>query len=1012
MTVRIYPSRLPSEPLETHEHGSLTLASWFHNNVHGWSQDREHPITVDVDGLPVPAHLWDETVIHAGSDVRMYPVPYGLEIGVIGWIAIATAVASVAFSVYMMSQIGDVGGYSSPGTGDRLDTNTAKANSAKLGDPIRELFGRYRVYPDYVVQPVTRFDAKDPTKMTVEMFLCLCTGDVSFSNGDIKIGATPVTSLGDGFDYAVYPPSTNVSGDVRSENWVSSTEVGGSSSGAGLDMAQTSPTSDDITADSMTVAGADVSFTGINNNKVPASWIAGRNATITAPAGFVVSSDSGYSVLSGNSLSEIAPHPGMPVTVDFSGVKYDLVIAAYTPAQAAIPGVGGSAAKLTGNAAPSTYDFSINHETFTLAWQGTYYIIALVANYEAMTDLLQDITYSLTGSGLIAKDDNGRISITESGSPWRGGSITSSYLPETVFGSAPAFVTGVASTDGTPAVIANIRLAYDEASGTAFGGVPEGVQRIAVSHRGNEYRIQDTDGATAVLKRLIDGVIDESWPGFSPRTMIDYSATGINDNDRWMGPFLACPQNEVVDCFEVNFSFPSGICGFDKKGRKENRNVGWEIQYRDYGSGSGWISKRGTYRQKNINGLGFTERITLDSPGLVEVRCRRTNEQGSNNARDSMYWQALRGRLLTRPTSYPGVTTMGVTVETGGKLSAQSDRRVNVVASRIYGSGAARSISGALQHVGQSLGLAMDTETITALEDNYWTPSNEFFDFATSDSTSALEMLQKIANAGKSYFLLSDGLASVSREGVKPWAGIISPQEMTEELQTAFVAPSADDYDGVDVTYINGTTWAEETVQCRTADNLTPMRVEDYTLDGVVDRDRAYQIGMRRLMKYRKQRLTFTTTTELDALCYNVGDRLILTDDIPGSKTISCLVEDMASAGGITTFTVTEPLDWSFENPRAVIRYQDGSASSLMIATRVGDYQLSVPELPEFLEIEMGNPSIEPPRLIFCDSSRVGYDALITEISPQSDGTCQVTANEYREDFYTYDNATYPGDVS
>ncbi|MGP4883796.1 hypothetical protein ACTXQV_72315, partial [Klebsiella pneumoniae] len=31
----------------------------------------------------------------------------------------------------------------------------------------------------------------------------------------------------------------------------------------------------------------------------------------------------------------------------------------------------------------------------------------------------------------------------------------------------------------------------------------------------------------------------------------------------------------------------------------------------------------------------------LSSPGLVEVRCRRRNEQGSNNARDSMYWQAL-----------------------------------------------------------------------------------------------------------------------------------------------------------------------------------------------------------------------------------------------------------------------------------------------------------------------------------------------------------------------------------
>jgi len=377
-----------------------------------------------------------------------------------------------------------------------------------------------------------------------------------------------------------------------------------------------------------------------------------------------------------------------------------------------------------------------------------------------------------------------------------------------------------------------------------------------------------------------------------------------------------------------------------------------------------------------------------------------------------MFWQALRGRLLTRPVTYAGVTTMGVTVETGGKLAAQSDRRINVVATRIYGSSAPRSISGAFYHIGESLGLDMDTIAINELESTWWTPGNEFFDFETTDSTSALEVLQKVANAGKSYFLLSDGLASVAREGVKTWTGIISPQEMTEDLQTAFVAPSADDYDGVDVSYINGSTWAEETVQCRTADNPTPVNIEAYTLDGVLDRNRAYQIGMRRLMKYRRQRLTFTTTTELDALCYNVGDRIVLTDDIPGSKTISSLVEAMSTVDDVTTFTVTEPPDWSFENPRAILRYQDGTASGLMVVTKAGDYGLSVAHLAAFDNIIIGDPAIEPPRLIFCDSSGTGYNAIVSEIAPQADGTCQVTAKEYRDSFYDYDNATYPGNVA
>ncbi|HIG8788468.1 TPA: host specificity factor TipJ family phage tail protein, partial [Klebsiella pneumoniae] len=213
------------------------------------------------------------------------------------------------------------------------------------------------------------------------------------------------------------------------------------------------------------------------------------------------------------------------------------------------------------------------------------------------------------------------------------------------------------------------------------------------------------------------------------------------------------------------------------------------------------------------------------------------------------------------------------------------------VATRAYETGTARTISGALLHVANSLGLEMDVDTINALESAYWTPRGENFDFATGDSISALEMLQKIANAGKSRFLLSDGLATVNREGIKPWTGVITPHEMVEELQSGFTVPSDDDFDGVDVTYINGTTWAEETVKCRTPDNPTPVKIENYKLDGVLTQDHAYQIGMRRLMKYLQQRVTFQTTTELDALCYNTGDRIVLTDDIPGNNTISCLVE-------------------------------------------------------------------------------------------------------------------------
>lgn len=1018
MTIRIFPSRLPGEPLEKHEHGTLTLHDWMLKNVKDYAEATKHPIAVELNGKPLPLNQWPLCLLKADSDVRMYPVPYGTGLEIAAWAAISVAIASAAYSIYMMSTMDKGGGYSST-NGLGLDLNPAKANTAKLGDPIRELFGRYRVYPDYVVQPVTRFDPNDPTRMIVEMLVCLGVGNIAFTNGDIRVGSSPATSLGTKFSYNVFSPGSDVSGDRRSENWFNSTEVGGTSSGSGLDMAQTSPDSTDITADSMTVSGPSVTFSGLHDdnnddeeNALPESWVEGALVTITAPANFAVSTSSGFSVLASNTLSELNPFTGMPVTLEINGSEYDLFIATFTPGQDAVPGVGGTASVLRGNAAPTTYDFSVTSQTFTLTWQGVAYTVSLVANYGTMSGMLAAINEGITGSGLIAHDDGGVVRIVEISSPWRGGSITSSSLPVSVFGDNPDSTSGTASSGGSPAITSNVTLAYGSAAGAAFSGIPEGTQRLSLAHRGNEYRISEADGTTATVQRIIDGAVDAYWPGFSPRTMIDYAATGINDNNTWMGPFLACPENEVVDAFEVNFSFPSGICGFDSKGKKRIRHCEWEIQYRVYGSGTGWTSKQGVYALQNVNGLGFTERIDLDSPGLVEVRCRRRNEQGSNNARDSMFWHALRGRLLARPSSYAGVTLMAATVETGGVLAAQSDRRVSVVGTRIYETGAARSISGALYHVGDSLGLAMDTEAIDVLESTYWAPGSEYFDYATGDSISALEMLQKITNAGKSYFLLSDGLASVGREGVKNWSGIISPHEMTEELQTSFSAPSADDYDGVDVTYINGTTWAEETVQCRTPDNPTPRKVEKYTLDGVLDPNRAYRIGMRRLMKYLHQRLGHTTSTELDALVYQFGDRILLTDDIPGNKTVSSLVVDMSTDGGQTTFSVTEPLDWSFDNPRAIVRYQDGSASGLLVVTRVGDYELSVPWQASFDDIVLEDPYIEPPRLIFCNSTRSYYDAIFDEIGSPSDGTCSITARQYSEIFYQYDDAIYPGNVA
>ena len=110
---------------------------------------------------------------------------------------------------------------------------------------------------------------------------------------------------------------------------------------------------------------------------------------------------------------------GMPVTLGFNSVDYDLFIASYTPGQAAVPGTGecGKSPCQCGPDHPTIFD-QLQHVHDHR--QGVTYPVSLVANYVSMSGLLAAITEGLTGSGLVAQDNGGTVLITEVGQSVRG----------------------------------------------------------------------------------------------------------------------------------------------------------------------------------------------------------------------------------------------------------------------------------------------------------------------------------------------------------------------------------------------------------------------------------------------------------------------------------------------------------------------------------------------------------------------------------------------------------------
>lgn len=998
--IRIYPSRLPGNPLETHHHEMTTLGAWLTANVTDYRSDLEQPISIDVDGLSIHPNQWYRHAITAESDVRIYPVPMGAGAFVYAAYA-AFAVAAVAL-VYALTLSVDAPGEQQQG--DKIDLNSAKANGVKLGQPVRQIFGTDRVYPDYLVQPVSRF--VDRRTLETSMALLVGAGNHSILSSSKKIGETPFAAFGVDISDNIYAPGADVSGDSRFDNWFVVGEVGGTDAGtAGLNTNSTAPGGSSVIADALVLSGHSVALAG-ESPEIPEIWDTGTVVVIKAPNNYVVSEVSGYTRIAGP-LADLAPFVNMNVTLSLGPTEYALAVASYSPYVAPTPGIGGEPSSVIASAAPTTYDFSSASETWVVSFQGVDRTISLAADYINMSGLVAEITSQLDGIGLVAQDSSGRLRFVEPSSPYQGGTISQSSAPVEVFGIGPTYVVGTASSGGTPESPAFVTLKYPD--GTPFVGLATGQQRLSLGYRGNQYQITGISGLTITVARLTDAaVVDAGWGGFSSRTVLDYLMASDEVGVNWLGPFTAVPEGELTTLVEYDVYMPAGLASYSDSGSLRSQQVGVVVEWRDAALGGAWNQITHVIQDSTPDAIGITYQINLPYLMRPQVRLRRGKKERGGNTRDTLHWKGLRGELQERPNSYPGVETWGVTVRTGDRLAAQSDRKVNLVATRLYPTASAGSIQGAALTVLGSLPVPpeqVDTAQLSALESTFWTPRNERFNYSFETRSTARDVLQMIFAAGMGHLTLTGGMISALREGVQTAKGLIPPHVMTEELRVGFITPSADDFSGVDVEYLSSTTWAVETVQCRIP-GLAADKIETIKLDGVTDRNIAWRYGMRKLRKYQGQRLSFDASTELDARCYEYLDHIVLADDIPGS-TQSALIVGAEYMGGLAILAVTEPFNWDIPAPRCLIRRHDGTVTPLATPVRIDDYTLSVPESVIDFDL-ITDLSIDPAMFLLADSTEVGYSALVQEISPGTDGATKLIALEYSDTFYADDDNNAP----
>lgn len=570
-------------------------------------------------------------------------------------------------------------------------------------------------------------------------------------------------------------------------------------------------------------------------------------------------------------------------------------------------------------------------------------------------------------------------------------------------------------------VITTINGAKDEITLETTGGTPItsaviGSHTMSIDKAGTQYVLAEiqTLGSIRVERVLDGGATDPDWNNLLPQTTGDIEIVWIGDTftANRSGPFLACPESETTDEFEVDIFAPQGLGTIDGESIiTRSRTI--RIEWREAGTLDAWTEQTEVVSGKTRDQLGWTFTVNLPSAITPEVRVSRIgNENVSVAALDRLEFSALRSKLPT-VTSYSDVTMMAVTVTGADEISNQSNNQINLEATRklpeISGGAftapvATRKISAAACYVAKSLGYGDDQLDLDEFErlETIWTSRGDTFNYVFADGT-AKDAIDTILRAGFAEMTIDRGVISPVRD--EPRTTLeqgYSPENMTAPLRRQFTGKQPDEPDGVEVEYTKAGTWTTETVKCLLPGDQQ-IKLDKIKLNGVTDETRAWRIGMRRRRAQRYRRWTYTFDTELDALNSSYLSYVPLVDDIPGYGKV-CILEAISA----DRIIVSEPV--TFEAGKThVVAYRDENGDTVgpFTATQGPDEFTILVAIPEpWPAILPGDR--EPTHVYFGTTERWHFPALITQISPSSPLEVSVTASNYDERVYADDDGSPP----
>lgn len=492
------------------------------------------------------------------------------------------------------------------------------------------------------------------------------------------------------------------------------------------------------------------------------------------------------------------------------------------------------------------------------------------------------------------------------------------------------------------------------------------------------------------------------------------------------GPFTANPSGTQTNHLEVDVVMPAGLYLATSDGTLGNETMTALFEYRlidDAGAPLGaWTTlSNSSWTLKTNTPQRFT--LELDVPsGRYEVRGSRTNLKDTDvKASNTLQWAALRA-FLPSTKDYGNVTLVALKAKATNNLNDNASRRFNAIATRKLRSwdiatqswlpeATTRSLVPAFCDVFQAEygGQLADSflyldelATLGATLDGL----GIYFDYVFDQKSTVWDTAKIIARVARAVPMLNGSRITMIRDVPKTLPTAIFNQDCILEgsFNWDIKLAAVDEYDGVEVTYVDQNTWKEETVKVLVGDDVGD-NLEQIKIPGCADRTRAFREGYyyRAGVKYVRESFTFQTGYEGYLPSY--GDLIGVAHDLPRWGNSAGMV--LAIDSTRTILTLSEPVTFGVGTYVIGLRTKSGGVGGPYTVTAGVDSKhvvLAAP-LPDSFYFD---ESHETPMFNFGTSADWSKLCVVNGLKPSNGEAIEVSSVPYDSRLFDGDSLTPP----